>query len=102
MSMCGILRLPVPPSSDCGRGRCGVAYSGFGFGFFGVGAGVTSTRSGRWPGRGMDRFSFGDGSGRFARLRCRSASRACRKERISAWWLELGVSVASRRTDIIR
>lgn len=86
MSILGILRRPVPPSAEAGRGRCGVAYSGRGVGFERVGAGVTFTRSGSVPGRGAA-GSMGGGPcfSRARRLRLRSARRAARKVVIDAW-----------------
>lgn len=84
MSRRGTLRRPVPPSSDRGRGREGVAYMGRGCGFSGVGAGAMFTRSGIASGRGVEEGLGGlrlcGGCCALAeRVRVRSARRDWRK-----------------------
>jgi hypothetical protein len=71
----GIFRRPDPPSAEAGRGRWGIAYSGFGSGFERLGGGDIFTRRGSVPGRGAEDLGLwdedggGGGGGRLARLR---------------------------------
>lgn len=91
MSKRGICRRPDPPSSEAGRGRLGVAYTGVGRGFSGVGSGVTLTSRGTVSFLGAEvRLGglrlFGGCSSFASSVRLRSFSRARRNVITDSWF----------------